>query len=149
LIKVRINEDTPVRLKLRIRLDFRAEEKSGRFFFGGKTSEAMAQAVREQQMGLLKHVPLQGISFEDVDASLDIYVVNEGDQRNKKEAAYAPLIITLKAEHLEDVFPLLFRPEFKKVEVLEPSNVSMERMDLERLLYMMFNSFKQEIKKLS
>ncbi len=147
MIKVRINDETTSeKLKLRIRLDFRAEEKSGRFFFGGKTSEAMAEAVREQQMGLLKNVPIQGVVIEDFDASMDIYLVNEGDHRRKQEVAYAPLLVTIKADDIEDVFSLLLRPEFKKVEVLGPENINIRRLELERLLYSIFKSYRQEIK---
>ncbi len=146
MIKVRINDETVSwKLKFRIRLDFRAEEKSGRFFFGGKTSEAMAEAVREQQMALLKNVPLQGITFDDFDASMDIYLVNEGDHRRKQEAAYAPLLVTCKADNIEDVFPLLLRPEFKKIEVLGPDSINIERLELERLLYSIFKSFENEV----
>lgn len=147
LIKVRINDELlSGKLKFRIRLDFRAEEKSGRFFFGGKTSEAMAEEVREQQVGLLKNVPLQGISFEDFDASMDIYLVNEGDQRRKQEVAYAPLLVTIKADNIEDVFPLLLRPEFKKIEALGPESITIERLELERLMYTISKNFKQEIR---
>lgn len=149
MIKVRINDETVSgKMRFRIRMDFRAEEKSGRFFFGGKTSEAMAEIIREQQMGLLKNVPLQGLTFEDFDASMDIYLVNEGDHRRKQEVAFAPLLVTLKADNIEDVFPLLLRTEFKKIEVLGPDNISLERADLERLLYSIFKSFRQEIKNL-
>ncbi|NLI91727.1 MAG: hypothetical protein GX434_05820 [Peptococcaceae bacterium] len=149
MVKVRINDETvSAKLKFRIRLDFRAEEKSGRFLFGGKTSEAMAEAAREQQMGLLKHVPLQGISFEDFDAGMDIYLVKEGDQRRRQEVAYAPLLITLKADHVEDIFPLLLRPEFKKIEALGPESIQIERLELERLLYSICKNFQQELKKI-
>lgn len=149
MIKVRINDETVSgKMRFRIRMDFRAEEKSGRFFFGGKTSEAMAETIREQQMGLLKNVPLQGLTFEDFDASMDIYLVNEGDHRRKQEVAFAPLLVTLKADNIEDVFPLLLRTEFKKIEVLGPDNINLERADLERLLYSIFKSFRQEIKNL-
>lgn len=146
---MRINDETvSARLKFRIRLDFRAEEKSGRFLFGGKTSEVMAETVREQQMGLLKHVPLQGITFEEFDAGLDIYLVQEGDHHRKQEVAYAPLLITLKADNVENIFPLLLRPELKKIEVLGPESISIERLELERLLFAIFKNFQQELKKL-
>lgn len=142
MIKVKINDETiSEKLRLQVRLDFRAEEKSGRFFFGGKTSEAMAVTLREQQMGLIKNVPLQGLTFEHFDASMDIYLVEEGDQRRKREAAFAPLVITLKADSIEDVFPLLLRPEFKKIEVLGPDNIKISKVELERLLYTIFKNF--------
>lgn len=145
MIKVKINDETiSEKLRLQVRLDFRAEEKSGRFFFGGKTSEAMAETLREQQMGLIKNVPLQGLTFEHFDASMDIYLVEEGDQRRKREAAFAPLVITLKADSIEDVFPLLLRPEFKKIEVLGPDNIKITKVELERLLYTIFKNFQEK-----
>jgi hypothetical protein len=147
LIKVRINDETASeKLRLKIRLDFRAEEKSGRFFFGGKTCEAMAEAIREQQLGLLKNVPIQGVVIEDFDASMDIYLVNEGDHRRKQEVAYAPLLITIQADNIEDIFPLLLRPEFKKIEVLGPESINIRRLELERLLYSIFKNYQREIK---
>ena len=150
MVKIKINDETiSGKIKFRLRLDFRAEEKSGRFFFGGKSSEVMAEAVREQQMGILKNVPLQGLTFEDFDASMDIYLVNEGDLSRKKEVAYAPLLVTVSANNLEDIFPLLLRPEFKKIEVLEPESITIERLELERLLYSLYKNFKQELKNLA
>lgn len=146
MIKVKINDETQSRkLRLKIRLDFRAEEQSGRFFFGAKTCETMAQTLREHQVSMFKHVPFQGVIFEDFDPSMDIYVVNEGDPRRTKQAAYAPLWITMRIEHIEDVFPFLIKPEFKKLEVLDPQNITMQKIELERLLFMMFKSFRREI----
>ncbi len=150
MLKVKINNELAAgKLKFKMRLDFRAEEKSGRFFFGGRSNEAMAEAIREQQTALLKNVPLQGINFEEFDASMDIYLVNEGDLHRKREVAYAPLLITFVADHIEDVFPLLFRPEFKKIEVIGPENVNIERLELERLLYAIFKNFYEQIAKLN
>lgn len=141
-MKVKINEETVKhKLRFRIRLDFRGEEKAGRFFFGSKTSAEMANDVRKEQINQLKNVPLKGLTFEDLDQTQDIYFLQEDDHHRKQEAAYAPLVITVKAEHIEDVFPLLFRPEFKKIEVLGPENVHLERYELERLLYSICQDF--------
>jgi len=149
LLKVRINNElVNGKLRFKVRLDFRAEEKSGRFLFGGKSSEAMAEEVREQQASLLKNVPIQGITFEEIDTSMDIYLVNEGDQRRKKEVAYAPLIVTLVADNIEDVFPLLFRPEFKKIEVLGPENINLDGLELERMLYSIFKKYREQMARL-
>ncbi|NLM22020.1 MAG: hypothetical protein GX207_09810 [Peptococcaceae bacterium] len=149
MLKVRINNElVNGKLRFKVRLDFRAEEKSGRFLFGGKSSEAMAEEVREQQASLLKNVPIQGITFEEIDTSMDIYLVNEGDQRRKKEVAYAPLIVTLVADNIEDVFPLLFRPEFKKIEVLGPENINLDGLELERMLYSIFKKYREQMARL-
>lgn len=139
LIKVKINDETnPEKVKLifRVRLDFRAEEKSGRFFFGGKTSEAMAEDVRNEQMTLLKNVPLQGITFDSFDDKMDIYRVLEGDNKKKQEVAYAPLVVTFKTDGIEHVFPLLHNPAFKKIEIISPENMSINKLELERLLFL-------------
>ena len=150
MLKVRINNElVPGKLRFKIRLDFRAEEKSGRFLFGSKSSEAVAEELREQQTRLLKNVPIQGITFEEFDASMDIYLVNEGDQRRKKEVAYAPLIVTLVADNIEDVFPLLFRPEFKKIEVLGPESINIDSTELERLLYSVFRKYREQMARLN
>ena len=149
MLKVRVNNELiNGKLRFKVRLDFRAEEKSGRFLFGGKSSEAMAEEVREQQASLLKNVPIQGITFEEIDTSMDIYLVNEGDQRRKKEVAYAPLIVTLVADNIEDVFPLLFRPEFKKIEVLGPENINLDGLELERMLYSIFKKYREQMARL-
>lgn len=135
-MKIKINNETLAeKLLLKIRLDFKAQEKAGRFFFGGKTGEAMAETVRQQQVGLLKNLPLQGIVLEDFDTSLDIYLVAESDHGRRQEAAYAPLVLTLKADSMEDVLPLVIRPEFRKIELLEPDKISLDKKQAERLLY--------------
>ena len=106
----------------------------------------MAETMREQQVALLRNVPLQGISIEDVDLSLDVYAVTEGDGRRTHEVAYAPIILTLRIENLDDLLPLLIKPEFRKIDFLSPENISLHRLDMERLLFRLSQSFQQEIK---
>lgn len=146
-MKIRIgNELLTEHVRVRIRLDYRGESRSGRFFFGGKSKEEMAEMMREQQVALLRNVPLQGVLMEDIDLSNDIYVVCEGDGRRTHEVAYAPIVMTLRIENLDDLLPLLIKREFRKIEFLSPENVSLHRMDMERLLYRLSQSFQQEIK---
>ncbi|MBP1760357.1 MAG: hypothetical protein H6Q63_1274, partial [Firmicutes bacterium] len=114
-MKIRIgNELLTEHIRVRIRVDFRGESKSGRFFFGGKSKELMAETMREQQVALLRNVPLQGIIIEDVDLSLDVYGVTEESGRRNHEVAYAPIILTLRIENIDDLLPLLIKPEFRK-----------------------------------
>ena len=135
-MKIKINEEMVTeKFRVRIRLDFRAEEKSGRFLFGGKTNEAMAEAVREQQMNLLKNVPLQGITLQDFDNSMKVYLVADEINRRSRESADAPLIITLKADNIEDILPFLLKPEFRKIEILGPENTNLTKQEMERLLF--------------
>ena len=147
MMKIRIgNELLTEHVRIRIRLDYRGESKSGRFFFGGKSKEQMAEKMREQQVALLRNVPLQGVLIEDVDLSLDVYAVAEGGGRRAHEIAYAPIILTLRIENLDDLLPLLIRPEFRKIEFLSPENISLHRLDMERLLFRLSQSFQQEMK---
>lgn len=147
MMKIRIgNELLTEHVRVRIRVDYRGESRSGRFFFGGKSKEQMAEKMREQQVALLRNVPLQGIFIEDVDLSLDVYAVTEGDGRRTHEVAYAPIILTLRIENLDDLLPLLIKPEFRKIDFLSPENISLHRLDMERLLFRLSQSFQQEIK---
>ena len=149
MMKIRIgNELLTEHVRVRIRLDYRGESRSGRFFFGGKSKEQIAETMREQQVTLLRNVPLQGIFIEDVDLSLDVYSVSQGDGRRNHEAAYAPIILTLRIENLDDLLPLLIKPEFRKIEFLSPENISLHRLDMERLLFRLSQSFQQEMKSL-
>jgi len=146
-MKIRIgNELLTEHVRVRIRLDYSAESQSGRFFFGGKTKEQMGEKMREQQVALLRNVPLQGIFIEDVDLSLDVYAVTEVDGRRTHEVAYAPIILTLRIENLDDLLPILIKPEFRKIDFISPENISLHRLDMERLLFRLSQSFQQEIK---
>lgn len=147
MMKIRIgNELLTEHIRVRIRVDYRGESRSGRFFFGGKSKEQMAETMREQQVALLRNVPLQGIFIEDVDLSIDVYAVSEPDGRYTHEVAYAPIILTLRIENLDDVLPFLIKPEFRKIEFLSPENISLHRLDMERLLFRLSQTFQQEIR---
>lgn len=147
-MKIRIgNEVLTEHIRVRIRLDFRGEGKSGRFIFGGKSREEIAEQVREQEVALLRNVPLQGIFLEDIDLSLDLYIVNESDGRRKREVAYAPVILTLRLENLDDLLPLVVKPEFRKIEFLSPENLQVHRLDVERLFFRISQNIQEEVKK--
>ncbi len=146
-MKIRIGDELLTEhIRVRIRVDFRGESKNGRFFFGGKSKELMAETMREQQVALLRNVPLQGIIIEEVDLSLDVYAVTEENGRRNQEVAYAPIILTLRIENIDDLLPLLIKPEFRKIEFLSPENISLHRLDMERLLFRLSQSFQQELR---
>lgn len=146
-MKIKIGDELLTEhIRVRIRLDYRGESKSGRFFFGSKSKEQMAEIIREQQVAVLRNVPLQGIQIEDVDLSLEVYVVSEGDGRRQTEVAYAPIILTLRVENLDDLLPLLIKAEFRKIEFLSPENITFHRLDMERLLFRLSQSFIQELR---
>lgn len=146
-MKIRIgNELLTEHIRVRIRVDYRGESRSGRFFFGGKSKEQVAETMREQQVALLRNVPMQGILIEDVDLSIDVYAVSEANGRHTHEVAYAPIILTLRIENLDDVLPFLIKPEFRKIEFLSPETISLHRLDMERLLFRLSQTFQQEIR---
>ncbi|KUO66378.1 MAG: hypothetical protein APF84_18310 [Gracilibacter sp. BRH_c7a] len=145
-MKIRINDEIVTeKLRLQIRLDYKAEERSGRFLFGSKTNQAMAETVREQQINLLKNIPLQGIDLQDFDSSMEVYVITEEKNRRTREVAYAPLILTLKADNIQDVIPFLLRPEFKKIEILGPESINISKQEMERLMFSIFKLFSDKI----
>ena len=147
-MKIRIgNEVLTEHIRVKIRLDFKGEGKSGRFLFGGKSREEIAEQVREQEVALLRNVPLQGIFLEEIDLSMDLYIVSESDGRKKREVAYAPVILTLRLENLDELLPLVLKPEFRRIEFLSPETLSIHRLDVERLFFRLSQSLQDEIKK--
>lgn len=147
-MKIRIgNEVLTEHVRVKIRLDFKGEGKSGRFLFGGKSREEIAEQVREQQVALLRNVPLQGVFIEEIDLSLDLYIVGESDGRKSRDVAYAPVLLTLRLENIDDLLPFVLKTEFRKIEFLSPENLTLHRLDVERLFFRMSQSVQEEIKK--
>lgn len=145
-MKIRIGEEVLTEhIRVLIRLDFRGEPKTGRFFLGGKRREEMAELFREQQVALLRNVPLQGIFIEDFDLSPDIYTVTETKGRKSQEVAYAPVILKLRLQNLDDLLPLLLKPEFRRIEFVSPEEVTIHRLDLERLLFRLSQIYQQAL----
>ncbi len=124
-------KNRPIRVK--VRLDFRGIGKAGRFLFGGKPSDKAAEDIREQQVGIFRNVPIQGIQVEDIDVSSEVYMVQ--DEINNAEVAYAPVLLLIRAETLEDVVRFIARDDFRKIEIIDPPNLSLTRYDVERLLF--------------
>lgn len=118
-------------LKVRLRFDYRGEKNGG--LFGRKTSEKVAEEMREQVAALLRNVPKRGISIEDINADLEIYTIY--DEEANREAAFAPLEILIKADRIEDIMGFIMRPEFRRIEVIHPEEIIMSNKSLERLLY--------------
>lgn len=102
--------------------------------------DKVAEEAREQQVTLLRNVPLQGIRIENIDVGMDIYTVT--DDFNNQEAAYAPLILEVTADSAEDLVRLIVREDFRKIEVLSPSTLTLHRSDLERLIFRVAEEFK-------
>lgn len=123
-----------------IRFDFRGTGKAGRFLFGGKATDKAAEETREQQLAIFRNVPMQGIEIVDIDVATEVYTVY--DDITNTEVAYAPLVLTVKADDLENIIRFIAREEFRKVEILDPASITLNHNDLERVLY----RFHEEIK---
>lgn len=125
------DKKTTKSLKVRLRFDYRGEKGKG--LFGRKTSEKVAEEMREQVAALLRNVPKRGISIEDINADLEIYSIF--DDETGEEVAFAPLEILIKADKIEDIMGFIMRPEFRRIEVIYPEEIIMSNKNLERLLY--------------
>jgi len=135
-------------LKVRIRLDFKGRARPGRFLFGGKPVDKVAEEIREQQVSLFRNIPIQGIRIDDIDVSTDVYTIR--DDYTNSEIAYAPVILTLTAENLVDLLHFIAREEFRKIEILEPGHQYLTKYDIERLLFRIheeFNSYIEHMEK--
>lgn len=89
--------------------------------------------MREQKVALLRNVPMQGIHIEDIDMSGDIYTVY--DDFTGSAVGYAPVVITVSCDTLDDAMRFVMKEEFRKVEVLEPEEITLNKIEIERLLF--------------
>ncbi len=148
MVKVNTGDETLEKsLKLKVRLDFKGENK-GKFIFGNKNIEKTAEEARDQHVALIRNVPFQGISVEDIDVGMEIYTVY--DETVGEEIAYAPVTLTIIADTMEDVIKFTMREEFRKVELLEPENFYFTKQDAERMLFKMnqeLKTYKETIEK--
>ncbi len=126
---------TNTAIRAKIRLDYRGVQKQGRLLFRGKNTVEVAEEVRDQQVAMLRNVPLQGITIDEVDLSSDVYTVF--DEVFNVEAGYAPVVLTVTADSLEDIVRFVAREEFRKVEIMEPENVVLHKIEIERVLFKM------------
>ncbi len=120
-------------IKAKVRLDIKGVARPGRFLFGGKTMDKVAEEAREQQVTLLRNVPIQGIHIDDIDLGIEIYTIFE--ESSGFEVAFAPVILQLTADTLEDLIRFTMRDDFRKVELSSPTTLSLHRYDLERLIF--------------
>ncbi|TYP59871.1 hypothetical protein [Thermosediminibacter litoriperuensis] len=144
MVKVKLGDEVmQSKIKFRVRMDFKGEFKPGKFLFGGKPVEQVAQSVREEQVTLLRNIPIQGISFEDYDISAEPYVVY--DDALGEKVAYAPAFLTINADSIEDMIRFVMREEFRKIEVLEPTQMIITNKDLEKILFKMGEELRSQL----
>ena len=89
-------------IKAKIRLDFKGKGKPGRLF-GSRSLEQGAEDAREHSVTLFRNVPLQGVQIDDIDVSGAVYTVV--DELNNTETAYAPVVLQVSADSLEELLP--------------------------------------------
>lgn len=123
------------KLRLKVRFDYRGEGKSGRVFWRGKEVEQVAEEIREQKAILLRNIPIQGVRIEEINTNGEIYTIR--DDGTGRDVAYAPIEFIMEADAIEDVLPFLLREEFRKIEVLQPPELTLGRHEVERIIYKM------------
>jgi len=121
-----------VKLKFKLRFDYKGNPRPARFFFGGKKTEDVAEEVREQQITLWRNMPLQGIYVESIDLG-DIY--NLYDEVLGDEVAYAPLELIVYSDSIEDIIGFIMKEEFRKIEIMQPGTIELSSKEAERLLF--------------
>ena len=109
--------------------------------FGGKPSDKAAEEAREQQVAIFKNVPLHGVEIMDIDLSTEVYTVS--DELTGTTTAYAPLILTIQADSLENIIRFIAREDFRKVEILDPAYVTLSHYEIERLLFKVYEETKE------
>lgn len=130
-------------LKARVRLDYQGRSQPYKLFVGAKKAGEVAAENRDREIGLLRNIPLQGIRVLEVDTSPEIYQV--ADPVTGEDVAFAPVVIQLEADSIEDLVRFILREEFRKIEVLEPEELLLSHYDAERFLYRMGEEMKQLI----
>jgi hypothetical protein len=49
--------------------------------------------------------------------------------------AYAPVEVVLDTDSIEDLIPFLLRDEFRKIEVIAPDEIVLDKHEVERIIY--------------
>ncbi len=129
-------------IKFRVRFDYRGRPKPAKFFFGGKNSENIAEDLREQQMAMWRNIPIQGVSIENIDLG-EIYMVY--DEEMDEDIAYAPMELMVTAHNLEDLIRFIVREEFRRIEILAPETVELDKQKVERMLFRMNEELKSQL----
>lgn len=135
------------KLRMKVRFDYAGKAKSSKLW-GGKNIEQVAEDVRQQKITLLRNVPIQGIHIEDIDMSQEVYSIY--DDITGKPVAYAPVLIIFSADNIEDAIRFTMNEEFRTIEVLQPEEICLARVDIERLLFRVgkdINSFKDYLER--
>lgn len=120
-------------IRAKIRIDFKGSAKPGKFFFGGKSVEKIAEEAREQNVAVLRNIPIQGITILDIDIGTEVYTFY--DEMTNTESAFAPVVLDVAADSVEDLLKLVAREDFRKIDIISPQVINMERFETEKLLF--------------
>ncbi|WP_211230144.1 hypothetical protein [Desulfovirgula thermocuniculi] len=126
-------------IRARVRLDFKGVPQKGRLFWGNKPVEKVAEEAREQQVTYWRHVPIQGVHISDVDMGLEVYTIY--DDVSDSEVAYAPVVLEVIADSLEDLVRFVVREDFRKIEIISPTSLTLGKHEMEKLMFRIFEEF--------
>lgn len=84
-------------------------------------------------MAVLRNIPIQGITIVDIDIGTEVY--SYYDEIANTESAYAPVILDVAADSVEDLLKLVAREDFRKIDIISPPAINMERFEVEKLLF--------------
>lgn len=136
--------ETSTKIKCKLRFDVVASTHTPKLFFGSNDSTALAKQNRLKEINIIKNLPMQGIMYERIFADGEIYTLEEENDK----LAYAPIEVTLYADFLEDLVPLILRDSFRRIEIIEPMELSLDKFQGERLLVRMVKEFNQKLQQL-
>lgn len=134
--------ETAAKIRVRVRFDYRGLPRPARFFFGGKGSREVAEDLRQKQAAMWRNVPLQGVRIEDIEY-LELYQVFEESEEGL--ITYAPVEIKVTVDTLEDCLRFVNRDEFRRIEILEPSRITLSNHDLERIFFKVGETIRQRL----
>jgi len=118
-------------IRLKVRFDYIAEGKTSRRFFAAKNSDEQAEELRQHKIALIRNVPVQGVNIEEIDMSMEIYTIF--DEFTNRLSTCAPVTITFSVESLEDAIKFIMKDEFRTIEVLDPAELNLSRLEVARL----------------
>lgn len=95
--------------------------------------EKIAEEAREQNVAVLRNIPIQGITILDIDIGTEVYTFY--DEMTNTESAFAPVILDVAADSVEDLLKLVAREDFRKIDIISPQVINMERFETEKLLF--------------
>ncbi|MCR3922222.1 MAG: hypothetical protein NUK65_06865 [Firmicutes bacterium] len=127
-----VDMKSSVKIRARIRFDYRGKARPSRFFFGGKGTEEAAGELREQQAALWRNVPVQGVFIENIELG-KIYTVY--DEEMDGEIAFAPLELEVIADSLSFLIRFAVKEEFRRLKIMEPLGLKMSVQEMEQVFF--------------